>query len=153
MRALLSTYFSEHQKLDIRNLGGSSILSNRTVFDELMGVASVDLPAPSLLGLRRKFCEELHKSEEPNAFYKVHDAYSQTGVTMSIFPASAVKAAVYILRNPLNIAPSYADHQNWTIDAIIDFMCDPSARLYYQNNYSFSQLEQFLGTWADHVAS
>jgi Sulfotransferase domain len=58
-------------------------------------------------------------------------------------------AAVYILRNPLDVAVSYARYSGLTIDRIIAYMADPSGGI----DMSERRVYEFVGSWSFHVAS
>ncbi len=153
VRALLECYFSKDQTVNLTALAGRAKLNSRTLLDDTMGINSADAPKDVLENLRSKYCEVLAATEPETKFVKVHDAYSYCPNGAALFPAPAVKGVVYLMRNPLNIAPSYADHQNGHLDETLDFMVDPNASLYTGNTFSFVQLDQRMGTWADHVKS
>ena len=58
-------------------------------------------------------------------------------------------AAIYIVRNPLDVAISYAHHASREIDHIIDQMADPVLR----SSGSERHVYEFMGSWSFHVAS
>jgi uncharacterized protein DUF6065/sulfotransferase family protein len=61
----------------------------------------------------------------------------------------ATLAAVYIIRNPLDVAISYAHHSAITIDAMIATMATSGFRTMGNNNNVY----EVLGSWSEHVAS
>lgn len=150
MRALLGQYFAPQQPLNINALQGQPILSLRARFDDMMGVSSADIPAQTVESLRADFCRETVKTLPPNSFVKIHDAYN---THPKIFPKDAVRAVIYLVRHPANIALSYAKHQAWPVDRIVQRLINPDQCLYDQNEFSFAQLRQHMGTWAQHVTS
>jgi hypothetical protein len=58
-------------------------------------------------------------------------------------------AAIYIVRNPLDVAISYAHHSAQSIDHIITQMADPVL----QSVVSERNVFDFAGSWSSHVAS
>ncbi|HRX83226.1 MAG TPA: DUF6065 family protein, partial [Pirellulaceae bacterium] len=57
------------------------------------------------------------------------------------------KAGIYVVRNPLDVVDSLADHTNKSIDEAIDLMNDPGHRLGKTEMHA----AQFVGTWSHHV--
>lgn len=93
-----------------------------------------------------------HATASP-LFVKIHDAYGTTPAGEPLVPECATRAAVYLVRNPLDVAVSYAHHSNSTIDRVIAFMGDESARVAGYGDGLSEQLEQRLGSWQRHVLS
>ncbi len=58
-------------------------------------------------------------------------------------------AAIYILRNPLDVAISYAHHSAQPVDRIIEFMARPES----VNGMSERHVFEYMGSWSFHVAS
>ncbi len=58
-------------------------------------------------------------------------------------------AAVYIVRNPLDVAVSYAAFTGLPVDAVIANMAEPAAMTTQDNR----QVYEFLGSWSFHAAS
>jgi hypothetical protein len=58
-------------------------------------------------------------------------------------------AAIYIVRNPLDVAISYAHHAGREIDHIIEQMADPALK----SSGSERHVYEFMGSWSFHVAS
>ncbi|HMK90231.1 MAG TPA: sulfotransferase domain-containing protein [Methylocystis sp.] len=58
-------------------------------------------------------------------------------------------AAVYLLRNPLDVAVSYAHHSGHAVDHVIAFMANPQA----MNDRTERHVYEFMGSWSFHVAS
>ncbi|MBB5754731.1 sulfotransferase domain-containing protein [Prosthecomicrobium pneumaticum] len=65
---------------------------------------------------------------------------------------AATAGAIYIVRNPLDVAVSLAAHIGRPIDATIDFMNDPKAVLGAHPREEHRVFEP-MGTWSDNVAS
>jgi len=58
-------------------------------------------------------------------------------------------AAVYLLRNPLDVAVSYAHHSGHEGDHVIAFMARPQA----MNDRTERHVYEYMGSWSFHVAS
>ncbi|HZT27967.1 MAG TPA: sulfotransferase domain-containing protein [Pseudolabrys sp.] len=81
-------------------------------------------------------------------FIKTHQALVvDRGTTTINFEVTA--GAIYIVRNPLDVAISYAHHSALTIDQIIEIMGTPNAELPVTDK----QVNEIYGTWSQHVLS
>jgi len=61
----------------------------------------------------------------------------------------ATLAAIYIVRNPLDVAISYAHHSGISIDAMIASMANPGLR----TPGNSTNVYEVLGSWSEHVGS
>jgi hypothetical protein len=61
--------------------------------------------------------------------------------------------AVYIVRDPRDVAVSFAHHLNETINQAIDLMNNPKAKIAKSNRHIPRQLPQHLYTWSQHSES
>jgi aryl sulfotransferase len=86
-----------------------TIASSRERFDEATGVEASDLTYAEIDELRpavyRYLAAEAHRA---TMLIKVHDAYTDTPVGEPLFPADISQGVIYILRNPLDVAVSFA---------------------------------------------
>ncbi|MEQ8666930.1 MAG: sulfotransferase domain-containing protein [Rhodospirillales bacterium] len=65
------------------------------------------------------------------------------------FNLRVTKCAVYIVRNPLDVLVSFADHYGVTIDEVIRGTSEETHKISAQADL----VEQYLGTWRSHVAN
>jgi hypothetical protein len=133
--------------------GDEDIASSRLSFDSCTGLDSACLSHREIASLRPRVYEHLSMTLKKNIWLKTHDAYQILPGGIPLFPASATKAACYLIRNPLDIAVSYANHNGDTIDSIIDKMNNQDFQLQKQIRDAHRQLPQFLGSWSGHVKS
>lgn len=66
---------------------------------------------------------------------------------VELIPRVFTRGAIYIMRDPRDIAVSYADHMGKTVDQTIDMMSDHALTSYREN------LSQYISTWSNHVTS
>ncbi len=83
-----------------------------------------------------------------NVFCKTHLAVLRVGEWPTI-NMEVTAGAVYIVRNPLDIAPSYADHQGVPLDAAIDLMNLEN----HQTPPTQTHVPELMGTWSQNVES
>lgn len=82
------------------------------------------------------------------AYIKTHDRYSRR-----LFPTDFTAGAVYIVRDPRDVAPSFADFMGLSLDFTVVAMANPLATLGCFGAAPTSAMPQRLGRWSDHVAS
>jgi hypothetical protein len=69
--------------------------------------------------------------------------------SVPLIDPGATAGAVYIVRNPLDIVPSYADHLGESIDYTISEMGNPKARTYREERLA----GDYRSSWSNHVRS
>ena len=131
----------------------TSIASSRLLFDQSAGTDAADLLPDEVDRLRPRVYEQLVETAEETIFMKIHDAYTQTDQGEPLVSNKATLGAVYIVRNPLDVAVSYAHHSRISIDETIRQMGDPKAAFCSKPKRLHSQLRQKLMTWSGHVTS
>ena len=57
--------------------------------------------------------------------YPIHDAYTFLPGGVPLVPPEAVRGALYLVRNPLDVAISLAHHASYSIDQVITHMANP----------------------------
>ena len=164
LRAVLTNYLHDDDApVSINALLGPPVASSRETFDELVGLDSSDLTPEEVLRHRSLLHELLaRESTEPAGapahegapvFVKVHDAYLRTMDGTALFPRAVTAGVVYLVRNPLDVAVSYAHHLQRSIDDTVRWMNDPEAAEAKVDGGIFHQMPQPLGTWSGHVSS
>jgi hypothetical protein len=83
-----------------------------------------------------------------HAFVKTHNAIAVIDGIPTITP-ELTAGAVYVVRDPLDVAVSFAHHFAVDLDAAVEQLCRPGSRVATAERAVFSQ----LGTWGRHVES
>jgi hypothetical protein len=165
-RMLVANLSATDKPVDINDLPErGAIASARVVFDHLTLMDSGLLTHDEIDRLRPRVYEELRRGEaddeydaldatETVRFVKTHDAYTLTdaGEPLLAGPRGA-HSAVLIVRDPRDVAPSFASHNRSTVDDAIAFMCDPAAALSSKTDRQQSQLRQQLPGWSGYHES
>ncbi|MEG3124144.1 sulfotransferase domain-containing protein [Sphingomonas sp. GB1N7] len=82
-------------------------------------------------------------------FVKSHDAYTYISSGEPLLGgAAAASGAILIVRDPRDVAPSLANHNNQSVDEAIAFMGSATSSLSGRPDRQFTQLRQQLPTWA-----
>lgn len=156
-RALLTNYLRGGPPASINALVGEWTANLRELFNELVGLDSSELTAEELSRHRPTFHAALAETLPSPAFVKVHEAFLPApcgGAPTEGWLFSGIEAAaVYLVRNPLDIAASYAHHRGCSIDEAIEWMNDPDAVENRSRRGLYQVLPQPLTTWSGHVSS
>lgn len=129
------------------------IASSRKVFDEILGIDSSLLSFEEIDCLRPEVYQAISQKSKKTVFLKIHDAYGFSDCGEPYIPEHITKAVVYIIRNPLDVAVSLANHSGISIDQAIHSMEDESNSLSSDPTRYHSRLRQKLSTWSNHVRS
>lgn len=70
-----------------------------------------------------------------------------------LFPRHLCKKGVYLIRDPRDVAVSYANHLGMTVDETIDLMANTNAAAIKDPEVTGQGMVHFLGTWSEHVNS
>ena len=148
---------------DLPERGG--IASARGPFDHLLLIDSGLLTHDEADCLRPRLYEELARGAEddeydapqntlPVRFVKVHDAYTLTENGEPLLAGRrGAEGAIVIVRDPRDVAPSLANHNQCSIDDAITFMSDKDSGFSARTRRQDLQLRQKLLGWSGHVAS
>jgi Sulfotransferase domain len=154
MRLLLANYLSNSETpVDINQLGVGPIASARACFDEWVGVEASALDDDVIDDLRPGVFRCLLKEAPEILHMKVHDAWRHTRTGEAMFPADITAGVVYLIRNPLDVAPSCAHHWGVSVDKAVENLCNPDFSLARSCEGLADQLRQRLCSWSGHVRS
>ncbi len=134
-------------ELDIR-----LIASSRRLFDELTGLEASDLTPGEIDRLRPEVYEKMAAEAKGVLLVKVHDAYSYGPDGRALLSAAGSRA-IYIIRNPLDVAVSFARHHGCDLDTMLARMADEEFALSADSHRLTKQLRQRLFSWSAHVRS
>ncbi|HZD11213.1 MAG TPA: sulfotransferase domain-containing protein, partial [Candidatus Binatia bacterium] len=154
VRIFLNNYLLDGDApADINDLEEGLHAGSRTLFDRLTGLESSDLTPAEIDSIRPlMYVQWAQESDEP-LFVKVHDAWRRNDRGQPIFPAAATALVVYIVRNPLDIVASLANHYAMSCDEAIAMMADDQYGLALSSSQLRHQLPQRLRSWHAHVRS
>ena len=167
-RAVLTNYLQDSDEPAFINaLVGHWNDSIRDKFDELIGVDSSDLRPDELARYLPRFRELLAEAlcaprPEDGAmdevrrsaphFAKTHEIY-QGPVGGARFSPAGAAGVIDLVRNPLDVAVSYAHHLQLPIDEVLRLMSDPNDGEASSASHIHSMLPNLMTTWSGHVSS
>ena len=86
-------------------------------------------------------------------FQKAHDAWKKTPSGEPMFPEDVTKGVIYFIRNPLDVAVSFAFHSSSSFEKTVKEMNDPENAFCGKPKLLYNQLRQDLLSWSGHVKS
>ena len=154
MRILLTNYMrNADEPADINSLDGGPIASARQIFDDNVGVEASDLTQDEIERYRPYVYEMISDQATEPLFLKVHDAYTYTPEGIPLISKAATAGVLYLIRNPLDVAVSFAHHSASTVERIVRKMADPDFAFVDKPHSLHNQLRQRLLTWSGHLTS
>lgn len=154
LRAVLDCVLNERAKIQLSELYTIPIISRRSDFDNIMGVDSSDLTTEEIMQSHAEFCRLLAASNQAARIHKVHNCYAPPSPDIEPpIPIDVLNKVVYIVRDPRDVAVSFAHHINRSVDRAIAIMGDSSTTLAAVQTIYQAQLPQHLSSWSRHVES
>ncbi len=158
LRLMLWSLMQGGSAVDINRASSDIGIASHTELDELLVVEASELFAEEQVAVLPALYAAI-ASDTGNGLgnglvlRKLHDRYWHTPAGAAVFPAAISRAAVYMVRDPRDVAVSYAHHRGCPVDTIITMMADPAATLSVSDRRQRRQLAQPLGHWSGHVLS
>lgn len=125
----------------------------RSIIDEASLIETSLLTAEEQDLLRPRLCDAEARAEADRCFFKSHDAYRFNREGIPVHGASAGQVALYLVRDPRDIAVSLATFWNWSPCRTVAFMNDPQGDLQGIPRHFSKQIFQKTQDWSSHVAS
>lgn len=151
-RIFLSYYLSENPFLvHINKLPLNYIFSSRQIIEDYTGYDISELTMEESNRLRREAFIGLATESEKIIFVKTHDAFHRIDNQTFLHPVDATCGAVYFIRNPWDVAVSFANHLSGEIPGVIEKMCNTDFSLASSAHKYSPQIRQKLFSWGEHV--
>jgi hypothetical protein len=154
LRVFLTNLLHEKESpANINDLTETSISSSRKIFDDYTGLSSSDLSFKEIDRLRPEVYKMQSAETNDILFKKVHDKFYFVDKDKPLFPPEISLGAIYIIRNPLDVAVSFSYHSVKPLDIMIRAINNHTYAFCDKNSMQQNQLRQILGSWSDHVKS
>lgn len=141
---------NQEEAVSINLLSTAAMASNRDWLNDVLGFSTTELYRHETLALRPMVYEQAHQEAVCPLICKAHDANIEVAGATLFSPQAMVKT-IYVVRNPLDIAVSLANHLGVSVSRAVNNICDPHFTL-INHNYR-QQVPQPLLTWGRHVES
>lgn len=152
MRLLLASLRNGGNAPDFdRTFGFAPLAGQLGDFEQALDVEPSDLTHEELAELRPDITLLLASDLTEPQFRKVHDCWGRTPSGRMLFPPEATLGALYLVRDPRDVAVSWAHHSSRPIDNAIDFMARASTIAADPTRYG--RMAQHLSSWSGHVLS
>lgn len=154
-RAFLTAYMHAG-KVNINRLVARTAGSRRMI-DNHLGIDTFVRPIPEIENLRpeayRRVSARSAKAGHDPILIKVHDVWKTTGRGEPLFPREITRAIVYIVRDPLDVAVSFAHHLGVPPDKAAEHLCNERFTLSIFGPSLKQQVPQQIASWKTHVES
>lgn len=152
MRAFIANLcHSGASPVGINDLSTGEMASCREWIDGALDFDIHELSHDEIDQLRPSAYIWLSQNSPQPEYHKIHDAYTHLPDGNPLFPSEATKGIVYIVRNPLDVAVSFAHHCNCSIDQAIERMGNSEFTFAGGTHKPYRQLRQKLLSWSGHV--
>ena len=126
--------------------------TSRSFLEQYSDLELSDLTNQEVQDLRPLLYDEVSSTAGQTVFVKTHDACVRLKSGKLLISERATQGVIYIVRNPLDIATSYAFHLNKTTDEAIAKMNEEA--FYSAADHKLDpQITYFMGSWSHHVHS
>lgn len=151
-RMFLANYLKDSKTpLPLEAIERTTISSNPEEFEDESAINPFELTHEEIDNIRPACYRSVADNSPDRLIYKkTHDAYTINSKGEPIFPADASYGALYFVRNPLDVAVSYANHNSAEVNKVINTMFNEDA---YLGGKAGNQLRQILLSWDNHYYS
>ncbi|MEI6137633.1 MAG: sulfotransferase domain-containing protein [Mariniphaga sp.] len=150
-RIFLSNYLNNRSiPATLEEIESTPIAGNATLFEELTGLNPFELTPEEVDFYRPEIYKFASREIEGISYRKTHDAYTFNSNGEPLFPEDCTKAAIYFIRNPLDVCVSYANHSASQVEKTIKLLLNEKGFIAGKRN---GQLRQMLLSWKGHVES
>jgi aryl sulfotransferase len=154
MRLALRSLQAEGSSVDLTDIVQfGHTVTRRSLFDAVLEVDSSDLTQDEVEELRPSMHDLHFDGEGDPQLCKVHDAWFRTGSGRPVFDAAHTHRTIYILRDPRDVAVSWARFSNVSIEGSIAYLANPDASLTSSRKHIDGNIAQRIGSWSGHVTS
>ena len=150
LRAYLANLFRNPARpIPINDLPNYALGDNFLIhYEQFSGIKADDLTPEDIARLRPQVHRWFATSRADTVLVKTHNACARVDGQPLITP-EATAGAIYVIRSPLDVAVSFANHYQVTIQRAVDLLCDDKHIL----PAIPGQIEQVLLSWSGHARS
>jgi hypothetical protein len=138
---------------DINDLHIKSIKETMRQMDETLELNERKITLDEFRIVRSEAYQQWADETTDPLFIKMHDANILNSNGKPLIPPEATSKVIYLARNPLDVASSFANHNRTTVDQTILNMADSKFTIAAHDEQSGHALLQPLLSWSEHVES
>jgi hypothetical protein len=140
--------------VDINNMSTDGIYSAKGYIEDTLDLEVDYLTEWEHEQFRKKAFVHMYSQGEKKRFVKIHDAFTfLTWDGEPLIPLEVSKVVIYLIRNPLDVALSFANHNGQPVQETIDkFICSSQGAM-VKRSKATNQSRQLMGTWGMHAES
>lgn len=155
LRLLLANLLcAEEQPVDINDLPlPAAPLVNRAAMDKMTLIDSSLLLRHEIDLLRPAWTREMLAQQSGHRYIKTHDNYRLNHENQPVFGRDPSMRALYVVRDPRDVAVSLSHHYGCTLDQGIMYMNRSSIHTTLQIKRYVSRFDDVLCSWTEHVTS
>lgn len=153
LRLALLSLCSGGGPVSLSHVSFAPMASARAPFDAALDVDSNELTEAEVTALRPLLYALEAKAADAPLLRKVHDSWVYTTSGEPLFPPALTAATLYLVRDPRDVAASFAHHLDRSVDHAIGVMADPDTAFGRHTKLPEGQLPQPIGTWSGNVTS
>jgi len=150
VRAFLANYSANaRQPVDINTLPDFAFGDMRSeYFARAAGKPAETLTDDEIAQLRPQVHRDLARNDEELVFVKTHTVLAVIRNVPAITPETTA-GAIYVVRNPLDVAPSFAHHYGLTVQQGVQALCFSGLEIEPKAGH----VRQTVSDWSSHVQS
>lgn len=151
LRLLLTAYLAADGVGEEESEGVTRGASSRQLFEDMLGISCDYLLPQEARVLRPAVYRTLAAQHPHGPWLKVHDAQAMLGEAGRLFPPEATGSAIYVIRDPRDVAVSNAFHDgHGDMERAVAKLCSADTMFGERTD---RQLAQHLSDWSGHVRS
>ncbi len=127
--------------------------TTRRLFEDVLEVEAGNLNDKEIERLRPMLHDVLASSLPQPRLLKIHDRWHRTPANRPVFDLKHTRKTIYIIRDPRDVAVSWARFSSKSIDWGIGNLRDSDSRLNRNSTKIATNITQWLGHWSTHVTS
>lgn len=152
-RSFLTALLNQGE-IDINKMETDGIFSSKEYIESILDICTDDLRPRELESFRKVAFTYKAQEIQKESFVKIHDAYTYSRWDgLPLIPASGSRVALYLVRNPLDVVLSLANHTGLNVEDTIDKYMNCEEGAFVKKGKTDQQYYQLMGTWAMHASS
>lgn len=152
-RSFLTALLNQGE-VDINKMETDGIFSDKGYIESILDLSTDDLRPREFESLRKTAFAYKAQLAQKELFVKIHDAYTYSRWDgLPLIPNFGSRVALYLIRNPLDVVLSLANHTGLNIDDTINKYMNCEEGAFVKKGKAGQQYYQLMGTWAMHASS